>query len=172
MVTTSFPVGPNRASGIFVKRLADSICDRVDLRILTPSSLSPCPDYAGYQVFCFRYAPYKWQILAHEPGGVLVALKVRPWLVAILPVFILSLFLSVIRSGREADIIHANWSITGVIAGLAGLCIGKPVITTLRGSDVSSIERSRISRLIVVQALRLSKRVVTVSDAITGSLAA
>lgn len=170
MVTTSFPVGPNRASGIFVKRLADSICDLVELTVLTPSAVSQCQSNAGYQVNCFRYAPYKWQIMAHEPGGVLVALKTHPWLGVILPIFIVVLFLKIMQNGREVDVIHANWSITGIIAGLAGLCIGKPVITTLRGSDVRSIDRSRISKSVIVQLFRLNRMVVTVSEAIASSL--
>lgn len=170
MVTTSFPVGPNRASGIFVKRLADSMSAQIDLTVLTPSAVDLLEARFDYQVKCFRYAPYKWQILAHQPGGIVVALKSHPWLVLLLPVFLLALFFSVIIHGKKVDVIHANWSSTGFIAGIAAKIIGKPVITTLRGSDVRSIEESALSRFIMEQTFRFSRLIVTVSETIAQDL--
>ncbi|MCU7927339.1 MAG: glycosyltransferase family 4 protein [Candidatus Thiodiazotropha sp. (ex Dulcina madagascariensis)] len=170
MVTTSFPVGPNKASGIFVKRLASALSDQVTLTVLTPGSYDQVETDVDYQIKCFRYAPYKWQRLAHEPGGIFVALRTNRWLVLLLPIFVLALFVGVVLHGRKADIIHANWSVTGFIAGLAALLIGKPVITTLRGTDVSSIRQSAISRLLTGMTLRLSRLIVAVSETIANEL--
>jgi glycosyltransferase involved in cell wall biosynthesis len=170
MVTTSFPVGANRASGIFVKRLADRLDDMVCLKVLTPSSSALCDISYAYPVYFFRYAPRKWQKLAHQPGGVMVALKSSPWLFMFLPAFVLVMFFCVIKEGRKVDVIHANWSITGLISGLAGFCINKPVITTLRGSDVRNIRQSMLLRFVLRQVFRFNKFVVTVSDAIANEL--
>jgi glycosyltransferase involved in cell wall biosynthesis len=170
MVTTSFPVGANRASGIFIKRLADNLSDAVELKVLTPCASESYQTPASFKIHCFRYAPSKWQKIAHGPGGVIIALKTSPWLILLLPSFLLAMFYYVIKNGRDSDVIHANWSITGVMAGLAGFFIGKPVITTLRGSDVRSVKRSLLSRFIVRQVFRFNRFVVTVSDAIAQEL--
>lgn len=170
MVTTSFPVGANKASGIFIKRLADALSRQVTLTVLTPSAYKRVNVEFDYQVRCFRYAPYLLQRLAHEPGGIFVALKSNPWLYFLLPIFLSVLFISVIRHGREVDIIHANWSITGLIAGFAALFIGKPVITTLRGSDVSSIKQSSLSRFSTRLTFRFNHLIVAVSETIAGEL--
>jgi glycosyltransferase involved in cell wall biosynthesis len=170
MVTTSFPVGANRASGIFVKRLADRLGEEVYLKVIAPSSNSLCDISYSYPVYFFRYAPRKWQKLAHQPGGVMVALKTSPWLFLLLPAFVLMMFFCVIKEGRKIDVIHANWSITGLVAGFAGFCISKPVITTLRGSDVRNVGQSIFSRFVIRQVFRLNKFVVTVSNAIKSDL--
>lgn len=170
LVTTSFPVGPNKASGIFVKRLADTLSRQVSLTVLTPGTFEQVNLAVDYQVNCFRYAPIKWQRLAHEPGGILVALRSKPWLMLLLPAFLVALFTGVLHHGKQADVIHANWSITGLISGIAALFIGKPVITTLRGSDVNSISHSVISRTVTALTLRLNRMVVAVSDAIASEL--
>ncbi|MEJ2061560.1 MAG: glycosyltransferase [Gammaproteobacteria bacterium] len=170
MVTTSFPVEGNPVSGIFVKRLADALSDRVSLTVLMPGSTESCQLDAPYPLFSFRYAPRRWQLLAHRPGGIPVALKASPILWLLLPGFLLAMFFQVIRLGMRADVIHANWSVPGVMAGLAGWFIRKPVITTLRGSDVSSLEKSLIKRRILGALLRLNKRVSTVSETIQKEL--
>ncbi|MEJ2061344.1 MAG: glycosyltransferase family 4 protein [Gammaproteobacteria bacterium] len=170
MVTTSFPVQNNPASGIFVKRLADALSDRVNLAVLMPASTEPCHLNTPYPLFCFRYAPHRWQLLAHRPGGIPVALKTTPILWLLLPGFLLAMFFQVIRLGMRVDVIHANWSVPGVMAGLAGWFIRKPVITTIRGSDVSSLEKSFIKRRILGVLLRLNKRVLTVSETIQKDL--
>jgi glycosyltransferase involved in cell wall biosynthesis len=73
---------------------------------------------------------------------------------------------SCIRLALNADLIHANWSLNGVIAGIAGLATKTPVVTTLRGSDVTRLETSRVSMLVTHLCLRLNTNIICVSEAI------
>src|SRR5262249_44902409 len=115
---------------------------------------------------CFRYAPRRLQTLAHAPGGIPVALRTRKWAFLLVPGFLLAMFASCLRLGRSIDIIHANWAICGCIAGLAGRLLCVPVITSLRGDDITRAQRSFADRLILSLCLHWSHAVVTVIHAI------
>ena len=82
------------------------------------------------------------------------------------------MFIATLRAARHADIIHANWSINGVIAGIAGKLCRTPVVTTLRGSDVALTNKSRLFRTILRVCMRLSTRIVTVSQGLATAAAA
>lgn len=164
MITTSYPLDDEIPSGIFVKRLAKALDHDDDLLVLTPCSRR-WKNRAQYPppTHCFRYAPRAWQRLAHEPGGIPVALKDNPLLWLFVPIFLLAMFLSTLRHGRNMHVIHANWAATGLVGGLAGKLLRKPVITTLRGSDVGRLKHSRLQRGILRLVLHLNASVVTVS---------
>lgn len=168
ILSTSYPLKPGASSGIFVSRLVDALSDTVKKTIVTPCpDFRPVPDmHAGVTVKCFRYAPKNWQQLAHGPGGIPVALRKHRWLLLLLPPLLLSMFVSCIRIARRVDLIHANWSLNGLVAGIAGKLTATPVITTLRGSDVSGLEHSRVKRLLLYGCLRTNDHVVTVNDTI------
>jgi glycosyltransferase involved in cell wall biosynthesis len=168
IITTSYPLTAESTSGIFICRLVNNLPADIRCKIVTP-----CPNFAvtaktdsDTKIQCFRYAPRQWQLLAHQPGGIPVAMRKRRGLLLLLPWMLLSMQIACIRSGRHADLIHANWSLNGVIAGIAGRLTGTPVITTLRGSDVERLAQSSISRLLLRWCLQLSDRTVTVSNAI------
>jgi glycosyltransferase involved in cell wall biosynthesis len=76
------------------------------------------------------------------------------------------MLVSCLRHGRSTDIIHANWAICGCIAGLAGKLLRVPVITTLRGDDVTRAHQSLADRLILSLCLHWSHAVVAVSRSI------
>jgi glycosyltransferase involved in cell wall biosynthesis len=67
------------------------------------------------------------------------------------------------QEARKCDVIHANWAINGLIAGLVGKLAGRPTLTTIRGEDAARSRRSRGARLILASAIRLSSRVTAVS---------
>ncbi|MCX8146594.1 MAG: glycosyltransferase, partial [Azovibrio sp.] len=165
LVTTSYPLQEGNPSGIFVKRLADALGRDDSLTVLTPASRATLQHIAAPPtvVECFRYAPKSWQRLAHEPGGIPVALKQAPWLWLLVPAFLVSMTLSTLRHGRNADVIHANWAMPGLICGIVGKMLGKPVITTLRGSDGSNLEHDVFKRSLINLVFKLNARIVTVS---------
>lgn len=168
VVTTSYPLTPDSVSGVFVARLIENLPPSVATTVITPASRTTDAGCARDNValHCFRYAPRRLQTLAHEPGGIPVALRTRKWAYLLLPGFLLALFVSCLRHGRSTDIIHANWAVCGCIAGLAGKLLRVPVITTLRGDDVTRAQRSLADRLILSLCLHWSHAVVTVSRAI------
>lgn len=168
IVTTSYPLSPGSTSGIFVSRLVRQLPATIRKTVITP-----CPDHAAtardeqdIRIQCFRYAPTAWQRLAHRPGGIPAAFHNCRWLLLLLPGMLLAMLIACIRTGRKSDLIHANWSLNGFIAGIAGKLTATPVMTTLRGSDVERLEQSRLQRLVLYACLRLNHRIVTVSEAI------
>ncbi len=166
LVTTSFPVGARSVSGIFVAHLADRLSELVELSVVTPADTTSAGRFRrrAVTVVACRYAPERWQYLAHAPGGIPVALRNNRWLYLWLPGMLLSLFTSSAREALSSSVIHANWAICGCLAGVLGRMLGKPVVTTLRGEDVTRAGRSTMDRLLLRTCLGLSNRVVSVSQ--------
>lgn len=172
LVTTSFPIKGGASSGVFIERLAQRLGNASHLTILAPADDTPIrkTDSKPYDLFVFRYAPMKWQILAHGGGGIPATLAAYPFTLLLLPFFLVSMFLSCAKHAKEADIIFANWSICGVIAGLVGRLLGRPVITTIRGEDGNRAQVSWMHRYLIYLCFRLNERVVTVSNDIAMGL--
>ena len=175
MLTTSFPLTRHAVSGIFVMRLIQHMPSGIHTTVITPCSTdAPVTDNdlkLDYNVRCFRYAPRRWQVLAHGPGGILTAVKNHRARVLLVPLFLIAMFIATLRAARHADIIHANWSINGVIAGMAGILCRTPVLTTLRGSDVALANKSRLFHMILRACMRLSTRIVTVGHGLATAAA-
>ena len=165
LVTTSYPVCPGSSSGIFVARMLDSLGGSVVTTVVTPSARCAKEQPAGrHTLRLFRYAPRSWELLAHSPGGIPVALRAQPMLRPLVPPFLLSMTYAAWRQAATSDVLHANWAICGCAAGLAGRVRGKPVVTTLRGEDVTRGLASRSGRAVLKCALASSSAVTTVSD--------
>ena len=167
VITTSFPLNDMAVSGPFIMELVRHLPEDIDATVITPcgtGSSTRSIQSDGYQVRCFRYAPRRWQILAHGLGGLPAALRAKPLAWLLLIVFIPALFLACLRAARMADVIHANWSVTGVIAGLAGALTATPCITTLRGTDIALSERSRVFRAVLKICAHLNQRLVAVGE--------
>ena len=175
MLTTSFPLTHDSVSGIFIMRLIQHMPSGIHTTVITPCSTdTPVTDNdlkLDYNVRCFRYAPRRWQVLAHGPGGILTAVKNHRACVLLVPLFLIAMFIATLRAARHADIIHANWSINGVIAGMAGILCRTPVLTTLRGSDVALANKSRLFHMILRACMRLSTRIVTVGHGLATAAA-
>jgi glycosyltransferase involved in cell wall biosynthesis len=140
---------------------------------VTTEVITPCgekaaeqPESERYVVTCFRYAPWRWQRFAQGPGGIPAALKQNILFRLLVIPFSLAMLLACFRAARTADVIHANWSVSGVIAGIAGRVARKPIITTLRGSDVSRSASNIWIRLLLKLCFRLSDRLVAVGQSI------
>lgn len=168
VVTTSFPVEPGLISGVFIEKLALHLSERAEITVVAPEFDRPESFRSDptYRLCCFQYAPRAWQKLAHSPGGIPVALRRQPLYYLLLPVFFASMFVACLRVSRTVSLVHANWSINGVVAGLAGWISGVPVVTTLRGTDANALRSSKVQRMVLRACLFLSCKIVTVSDAI------
>ncbi len=172
MLTTSFPLKKGGVSGVFIQRLVKNLPSFIHATVVVPSGteLPSNGDECNYRLKCFRYAPWRWQILAHQPGGIPVALKRNRGAYFVLPFFLLVMFIACFREARKSDLIHANWSVNGAIAGIVGRLTGKPVVTTLRGEDVTRAESSGLYRGFLNLCLKNNDRLITVSEAISISL--
>jgi glycosyltransferase involved in cell wall biosynthesis len=174
VLATSFPSNVYPHSGIFIRRLLERLPKDIFITVLTPDLDQP-GEFRGYGnrlvVRAFRYAPRPWQTLAHGEGGIPVALRRRPWQWALVPVFCMVMFVQTLKFARCADLIHAHWSVCGVIAGAAGRLMGKPVMTTLRGTDVSAAEKSLLFRWAIRCCGIFSDHMVAVGQAMARRIA-
>jgi glycosyltransferase involved in cell wall biosynthesis len=175
VLTTSYPTPDNPGGGIFIPKMLAHLPASMEIVVVTPDTPDGhCAEIgsAGLCIERVRYAPKALQIVANRPGGMPAALKRSPWLMLLLPVLTLAMFIAVLRLAGKNDLIHAHWSVCGVMAGLAGRLKGVPVVTTLHGTDVAWAQRFGLWRIILVLCLRLSGRVVAVGSAMTQRLQA
>ncbi|MEA3385931.1 MAG: glycosyltransferase, partial [Thermodesulfobacteriota bacterium] len=164
-LTTSFPSGPDDAAGSFVLRLFEAQEKLgIQCRVLTPASTSPSTWPDACKVYRFRYAPWSCQRLAQQSGGIPAALAGQPWLYGLLPPFLAGMDLSLIRLARQHDIIHAHWSACGAMAVLTQSMHRRPVITTLRGSDVYKAKKPGTFSLLHRKSIQGSSFTVGVSQ--------
>lgn len=167
LVTTSFPLAADAVSGIFVLRLVEQLAAFARVRVVVPAGIEQPPgrDAASplYRLHAVRYAPRRWRLAAHRPGGLPAAVARRDPALVLLPAMLVGLFAASLAAGRRCDLLHGQWVLGGVIAGLAGRLLRRPVVTTLRGSDVARAERSPLDRRLLALSLRLSSALVAVS---------
>lgn len=109
---------------------------QVHQRVLCPSGLRRSCWPKNYDVSRFRYAPLSLQRLACQKGGIPQALRENRSLSALVPPFLASMAFHTVVAARQCDLIHAHWSICGALAVLTRTIHRKPVVTTLRGTDV------------------------------------
>ena len=175
-LTTSYPLRPDSSAGIFVQSLYQRLSVECAIDVVCPADSKPVKatfddgTAAGIRIRAVRYAPRTWRRLAQESGGVVAGLRRSPWQVLLLPGLLFGLFWRCLLRAGDADLIHANWAICGVMAGIVGRLRGKPVVTTLRGSDVARAARSRLDRMILGLAVRNSRIVICVSEAMADRL--
>lgn len=171
VLTTSFPINENSSSGIFVLELVNALSSKYNVTVITPSGDSAQVSQSfPFKLVPFRYAAMKHQILAQRPGGIPAKIKSNPLYVFLTIPFLISFLSSTFRRAKKSDIIFANWSISGVVGGIAGILFNKPVVTTLRGEDVNRASTSFVHKLLLRLCIHLSDHIVTVSTAIYESI--
>lgn len=164
-VSTSYPVRADSVAGIFVHRLYRELALTCDVKAICPGDSNGGYDTGiqGVQVHAVDYAPKRFRVLGGA-GGILPALSESPIKLLLLPGLLAGLFIAVMKHAKSADIIHANWAVCGALAGLAGKLAGRPVVTTLRGDDVTRSKKSIIDRLLLNCAVRWSGKIICVSE--------
>jgi len=161
IVTTGYPRDESDISGIFVERLARAMVrGGAEVTVLAPGDRdTPHRERKhGIRIVRFPYAPRSLMRLAYGVGGIPENLRRRPYLGLILPFFLGSLFLYTHRLGGDCHVIHAQWLMTGAAAWPAAKLRRKPIVVTLRGSDI----RKRPSG-ILLRILRRMDAVATVN---------
>lgn len=169
VATTSYPSATNEVSGVFVARLTRALVQlgiTVDVLMPSGTEIAEHDEDERMAVKQFRYAPRSMEILAHRPGGIPVALSTNRFSYFLLPSFLVSFAIQLWKVARGADLIHANWSVIGLIGILVGQLTNCPVVTTLRGEDINRAEQSRIYAGILTFCVKYSCRIVVVSDPI------
>lgn len=168
MITTSFPRFSGDYSGIFIHRLCKALrSPDVQVSVVTPSdgkALS-LENISGCDVHRFQYFfPKSFQRFAYGPGGIPANLKRCPLLIGVAPFFILMFIFKALRISKKADLIHAQWLYSGMIASIVKMLRGTPFIVTLRGSDVWYAQKGNLHGLISRWVIRQADFVTTVSN--------
>lgn len=166
-VTTSYPSWPDDTAGPFIYRLVEAqknLDNALEIAVLTPAAKTPSDWQAG-DVIRFRYAAWKRQTLAQLPGGIPVALRTSWKNKRLLPKFVAAMARAITKKGRDFDVIHAHWSISGFLAVMTQSFHHCPVVLTLRGSDHEKAKKGGIYAYIQRVAVTRSEYTVAVSVA-------
>lgn len=154
----------------FVHELAKRLIDRFDVTVLGPhargASRSELLD--GVRVERYRYAPDALEVLVND-GGIMTNLRRRPWMLMLVPTFLIAQAWSLWRTVRRVEpaVIHAHWLIPqGLLVDVLG-SLGvrmPPFLVTSHGADLFSL-RSATSRYFMRRVVERASVVSVVSNA-------
>ena len=120
VLTTSYPRHEGDVAGLFVRDAVEGVrALGVEVEVVSPAS---------FRHFGIAYG-----------HGIAGNLRRRPWLALLLPAFLVSFALAARRAARDADLVHAHWLPSGIVA----LATGKPFVVQLWGTDVELARRAR-----------------------------
>lgn len=120
----------------------------------------------GIEVIRTRYLPERWEILQKEDGGMPVMWRKYPLArLSILPL-VVAYMLSIARYSQDCDLIHANWTLSGICAWLGQGLHKKPFVVTVHGSDVNQGVQIPLARLLTRMSLCASSGVMCVSQSL------
>jgi len=145
VLASTYPRGANDHEPGFVHELAKRLVDHFEVMVLCPHAPGAATRETldGVEVVRYRYAPESLERLVND-GGIVTNLRRHPWMLALLPGFLLGQLLalaSVVRH-RPPAAIHAHWIIPqGFVAALAGT-LGlhrSPILVTSHGADLYAL---------------------------------
>jgi len=169
MLSTTFPRFQGDIYGNFIYLLAKKLVERnVIVKVV-------CSHYEGIQreekwgsieIFRYRYIiPESHQQLTYE-GGILAALGKNHWNKVLIPFFMLSFLLKGLRVGKSCDLIHAHWTVSGLIALLVRKWHKKPIVLTVHGSDINALNKKFLLKLVNRFILSKVDNIIAVSPAL------
>ena len=139
-MTTSYPRHADDVAGHFVRDAVEHArAAGVDVEVVSPA------DFRHYGI-----------AYGH---GVVGNLRRRPWLALALPLFLAGFVRAARRAARDADLVHAHWLPSGLVAALTG----KPFLVQLWGTDA---ELARRVPWLARPLLRRARTAVSASNAL------
>jgi glycosyltransferase involved in cell wall biosynthesis len=121
VLTTSYPRFPGDAAGRFVADAVERVRERgIDVEVVAPSSFTH---------FGIAYG-----------AGVAANLRERPLRALAAPLMLASFARAARRASRDADLVHAHWLPSGLVA----LACRRPVLVHLHGTDVEWARRAPV----------------------------
>jgi len=119
VLTTSYPREPGDAAGRFIADAVERLRRRgIDVEVVSPADV---PHFG----------------LAYG-SGIVGNLRRRPWLVLLVPLFLLAFAFAAVRAARGADLVHAHWLPSAAVA----LLTRRPVVAQVWGTDVELARRA------------------------------
>ena len=168
ILTTSFPEYQGDLAGVFVAHLVKALIRQsLEVRVIAPHSAST-PTYElldSIQVHRFRYFyPAKWQRVSYGygiPANLKASLLAK---IGLLP-FLCSFFLTTLHWRKRTTVYHAQWIFSGLVAALGQRFHRKPIVLTVRGSDLN-LAHGTFLRSVVQYILTRVTMITTVSEAL------
>ena len=155
VLTTSFPLYEGIAVGIHVvEKCRHLVKAGVDVDVLAPHHAGAArrEEIDGIQVHRFRYVlPERWQTLCYG-AGIPTNLKNSAWAKAQLPLFLFAMFPHTVRLARKSDLIHAHWSLSGLVGVLVGKLLRKPVVLMMHGAEVYVLKGNPLLKYIIEES--------------------
>jgi glycosyltransferase involved in cell wall biosynthesis len=140
VLTTSYPRGRGDVAGLFVADQVEHIRGRgVDVRVVSPAS--------------FRHYGIAYG------SGMAGNLRQKPYLALALPLMLAGFARAARRAAADADLVHAHWLPSGVVA----MATGKPFVVQVWGTDV---ELARRAPALARRVLRRARLVIAPSRAL------
>jgi len=169
IITTAFPRWMGDGRGNFVYEAAQAVRRQGwQVRVIamhTPGAMAH-EWMDGIEVIRPRYLPERWEILAKDSAGLPQAWRTNPWTKLALIPFLIRHTLAVLRYARQADILHANWTLSGMVAWFTQVYHRKPYVVTVHGSDVFQGLKIPLVRQVSAWALRRAHFVFALSRAL------
>jgi len=169
ILTTIFPRFQGDMYGNFIYLLVKRL---VEKRIIVEVV---CSHYKGIQgeemwdgikIFRYRYMiPTAFQRLTYE-GGILAALGKSHWNKVLVPFFMISFLFKGLKVGKSCNLIHAHWTISGLVALLVGKLYRKPIVLTIHGSDINVLNKKFLLKLMNRFILSKVDNIIAVSPAL------
>jgi glycosyltransferase involved in cell wall biosynthesis len=176
--TSLYPNAAQPRHGVFVE---ERLRHLVDSGRVAATVVAPVPWFPFRSPMFGAYATYASVPKNEERYGIKISHPRYPVIpklgMSIAPFLMFRALLPAVRhlrsSGTEFDLIDAHYFYPdGVAAARLGAALGKPVVITARGSDVTWIPRYRRARRQIVWAANRVDAVVTVSQALEGKVTA
>jgi len=140
VLTTSYPRAADDVAGHFVRDAVEHArAAGIEVAVVAPSQ--------------FRHYGIAY---GH---GIVGNLRRRPWLALALPLFLVSFVRTARRAARDADLVHAHWLPSALVA----IMTGKPFVVQLWGTDV---ELARKVPWLARPILRRSRAVICTSSSL------
>ena len=173
MLTTGFPRFQGDLFGTFVLELAREIAAKgTAVQVLAPheSGYPVRDDFDAVKIRRFRYFwPTSRQAVAYG-GGIPTNIRTS-WAVRLqVPLFLLGFWWNALVVVRRCEVVHCHWTITGLIAYWATRIWRRPLVLSVRGSDIHLVEKGLMALLHRWIYNRMD-RVVAVSEDIARKLA-
>jgi glycosyltransferase involved in cell wall biosynthesis len=170
ILTTAFPRRVGDGQGAFVWEAVRTLVRRgVRVRVVAMHSPGAATREVmqGVEVRRPRYWwPERGEMLRREGGGLPVTWQKYPLARLQIVPFGLAHTFAGIEAARDADLIHAHWTLSGATGLVAARLWRKPLLVTIHGSDIFRAARKPFGAWLARQVLRRADRIMAVSNAL------
>lgn len=170
VLTSTFPRWEGDHEPPFVFELSKRLGEQFEVIVLAPHAPNAklTEKIGGIEVHRFRYFFPQWQGLAYE-GGILANLKKNRLNYFLVPLFVLSEFISLVRLLRQTriDVIHAHWLIPQGLVALTARAFSPTqpaILCTSHGGDLFGLS-GQFFALLKRQVIRQVDKLTVVSHA-------